>query len=165
MSKKLHSDQEIGAPVDEVFGVLSEATWAELKARELHDGSRVVSREQKPDGGVRLVVSRELPAGVPGFLERFLPQDGRVVQTDDWGAPLPDGTRAGTWHVDLPGAPATMGGTMRVEPRTAGSAYVVDGEITVKVPLVGGKAEGFVADMFAKLSRKEADVIRGAVGS
>jgi hypothetical protein len=164
VSKRVHAEHTYDADVETVFAVLSDESWAERKNAALRDGSRVVRREQTPDGGVTLVVSRELPAGVPGFLERLLPKEGRVTQTDAWG-PDAGATRAGTWHVDMPGTPARLGGTMRLEPDGAGSRYVVDGEIEVKVPLVGGKAEGFVVGMFDKLSAKEADVVRDALRS
>jgi hypothetical protein len=162
MSKRVHSDSPIPADVETAFAVLSSERWPAAKQAALADGSRVVRNEPTPDGGVELVVSRELPAGVPSFLERFLPRDGRVTQTDTWG-PAVDGVRSGSWDVDIPGAPASMGGTMRLVPDGAGCRYVVDGEVQVKVPIIGGKAEGFVVSMFDKLSAKEADVLRGAV--
>lgn len=162
MSKSVRSDEEIGADVERVHGVLSGPAWAETKAAALHDGSRVVERLEGADGGVRLVVSRELPAGGPGFLERFLPRDGRVVQTDDWG-PAEDGQRRGTWQVVIPGVPATLGGTMRLEPTATGSRYVIDGTVAVPIPLVGGKAEAFIVEMVQKLSAREAELLRDAV--
>ena len=162
MSKAVHSDQPNQGDVEAAFRILSDESWAQRKQEALRDGSRVVRREDKPDGGVVLVVSRELPAGVPGFLERFLPQDGRVTQTDDWG-PESGGSRTGTWKVEIPGAPARLGGTMRLEPTPTGSRFVVDGTVQVKVPLVGGKAESFIAGMVEKLAAKEADVLRSAL--
>ncbi len=164
MSRPVHSEQQISGDVETVFRVLSDEGWAQRKDDALRDGSQVVRREEKADGGVLLVVSRELPAGVPGFLQRFLPEDGRVVQTDDWG-PATGGSRSGTWKVEIPGAPATLGGTMRLSPAPAGSSYVIDGSVEVKVPLVGGKAEGFIAGMVERLAAKEADVLRAAVSS
>ena len=163
MSKQVHSAHDMPADVETVFAVLSTERWPQAKDAALKDGSRVVRHEPTPDGGVVLVVSRELPAGVPGFLQRFVPQDGRVTQTDTWGPAGADGARRGTWQVDTPGAPVAMGGTMAVEPTASGSRYVVDGEVKVKVPVVGGKAEGFVAGMFDKLSAKEADVLRSTL--
>ena len=164
MSKAVHSDEPTGGDVESAFRVLSDESWAQRKQDALRDGSRVVRREEKADGGVLLVVSRELPAGVPGFLERFLPQDGRVTQTDDWG-PASGGSRSGTWKVEIPGAPAKLGGTMRLEPTPTGSRFVVDGTVEVKVPLVGGKAEGFIAGMVTKLAAKEAEVLRSALSA
>lgn len=152
-------------PVDvpTAFAALSSKDWAVRRAAALRDGSQVVRRQERSDGGVLLVVSRELPAGVPGILERFLPQDGRAVQTDDWGPALPDGSRQGTWRADIPGAPAEVGGSMGLRPAPSGCTYVIDGRITVRVPLVGGKAEKFLCDMIGRLTAAEAEVLRDMV--
>ena len=163
MSKGVRSEQQSTGDVETAFRILSDESWAQRKDDALHDGSRVVRREETADGGVTLVVSRELPAGVPGFLERFLPKDGRVTQTDEWSAATADGTRSGRWKVEIPGAPAQLGGTMALTPTPTGSRYLIEGEVTVKVPLVGGKAEGFIAGMVEKLAAKEADVLRSAL--
>ena len=162
MSAPVSSSSESPGDVEQVFAVLTSEQWPARKAAELHDGSRVVERTVRPDGGVRLVQSRELPKGGPGFLERFLPADGRVVQTDDWG-PVLDGARRGTWTVEIPGAPARLGGTLLLEPTAAGSRYVIAGEATVPIPLVGGKAERFIAEMVGKLSAREAELLRDAL--
>jgi len=153
------------ADVETAFAAMSGPGWAERKAEVLHDGSQVVRHEERVDGGVLLAVSRELPDGVPGYLERFLPQDGRVVHTDEWGPAQPDGSRRGTWRVDLPGAPARVGGEMRFEPSDTGSTYVIDGTAKVSVPLIGGKAERFLTELIGKLMIKEADVLRGLLSS
>lgn len=158
MSTHVETSHEIGGGVEEVFTVLTAPDWPARKAEALGDGSAVVERVEHPDGGVRMVVSRELPSGVPGFLERFLPADGRVVQTDEWG-PADGGGRHGRWSVSIPGAPASLGGTMRLEPTAAGSRYAIEGEVTVRVPLVGAKAERFIGDLVVKLAAKEADLL------
>ena len=142
---------------------MSGEQWARAKAEVLRDGSLVVRREERPDGGVLLVVSRELPAGVPGFLQRFLPPDNRALQSDEWGPERPDRSRHGTWTADLPGAPASVSGTMRLVPTAAGCTYVVEGTVSVSLPLVGGKAETFLRDMLGRLLDKEADVLRAMV--
>ena len=160
--KQVRSEQQNTGDVETVFAVLSDQSWAQRKDDALHDGSRVVRRETTPDGGVLLVVSRSLPDGVPGFLERFLPKDGRVTQTDDWG-PAHDGRRSGRWQVEIPGAPAQLGGTMHLTPTATGSTYLIEGEVKVKVPVVGGKAESFIAGMVEKLAAKEAEVLRSAL--
>lgn len=146
-------------PVAEVFELLTAERWVELKAGRFRDGSRVVRREATPGGGLVLVVSRELPEGAPGFLTRLLPKDGRVVQTDEWAPDDGTGTRSGTWRVELAGAPARLGGTLRLEPDGTGSAYLVVGETKVSVPLVGGKAESFIAEMVGRLGASEGQLL------
>lgn len=150
--------------VEAVLALLTSDSWVQHKGEQLGDASRIVRREEQPGGGIVLAVSRELPGGGPGFLDRFLPKDGRVLQTDAWGPPG-EGVRHGSWTVEIPGAPAGVGGTMRLEPRPAGSCYTVEGEVTVRVPLIGGKAERVVADLLVKLAAKEAELLADALRS
>lgn len=153
--------------VEQAFALLGSTEWADAKARELSDGCTVVRHEVAPDGGVVLQVTRDLPAGVPGFLTRFLPPDNKAGQTDTWEPLGADGVRRGRWEAHVPGAPAQVAGTMRLEPAdgpTAGCRYVVDGSVTVKVPLVGGKAESFVAGMTGRLTDAEARLLARLLG-
>jgi hypothetical protein len=124
----------------------------------------VVRREPRADGGLLLAVARQLPAGGPGFLVKLLP-DGPVVQTDDWGPAGPDGTRSGTWHVELPGAPARLGGLLRSERVGDVTRLRREGLVTVSVPLVGGKAERFIAEVLGKLGQKERDLLLELIAS
>lgn len=163
MSKDFRHSYPLPSSVEAAFAVIASEGWAAAKAEHLKDGSTVKRFEQGADGSVVLQISRDLPDGVPGFLERFLPADGKAGQTDSWAADTGDGTRRGTWKADIPGAPAEVSGTMRLEPQGTGCAYVVEGTVKVKIPLVGGKAESFIADMTGKLTAKEAEVLRGLV--
>lgn len=160
MTARVTGSHHLDGGVETAFAALSGEGWAVARSDALHDGSRTVSRDERPDGSVVLVVSRELPDGVPGFLTRFLPADGRAQQTDHWG-PDVAGTRTGTWRADIQGAPARVGGTMRLEPAGSGCRYVIEGEVSVSVPLIGGRAESFLADMVRRLTAAEADVLRG----
>jgi hypothetical protein len=159
VSKDLVSRTQIPASVQEVFALRTSERWVALKAEKLNDGSALVSRTERPDGGVDFSVSRELPAGVPGFLERFLPKEGKAVQNESWGAPDANGVCTGTWSVDIPGAPAKLGGTSTLEPSGEGSVQVIRGTAKVNIPLVGGKAEQYIVEMTQKLMAKEAELM------
>jgi hypothetical protein len=159
MSRDLVNRTEIPATVQQVFDLRTSERWVELKREQLKDGSLLVSRTERPDGGVDFSVSRELPAGVPGFLERFLPKEGKAVQNESWGPPDGNGVCSGTWSVDIPGAPAKLGGTSSLEPSGDGSVQVIRGTAKVNIPLVGGKAEQYVVEMTQKLMAKEAELM------
>ena len=164
MSTPVAAGNDLPLGVEEALARLVSPQWAATRAQALHDGSRVVRHEPRADGGVLVAVSRELPSGGPGVLERFLPQDGRILQTDDW-QPASGGVRSGRWRVEIPGAPARLGGTTSLVPSGEGSTYTIEGDVTVKVPLVGGKAESFIAGMVEKLAAKEADLVVAQVES
>jgi hypothetical protein len=163
MGKKIDVAFDVPAPVEAVYAVISGEGWAAAKDEEFDDGSRQESRTEGDGGAVTLVVSRGLPEGIPGFLEKFLPKGGRARQTEAWG-PAEGGARRGTWSGEIPGAPATVGGTMALEPTATGTRYVVKGEIKVHIPLVGGKAESFVADLIGKLLGNEAALLAKLAG-
>jgi hypothetical protein len=160
---KISVRYDLPVDVETAYAAISGDGWAPAKAAALGDESTTVSRVVGDGEAVTLVVSRKLPDGIPGFLTKFLPADGRVTQTDRWGA-AQGGVRSGTWVADTPGSPAKVQGTMRLEPSGTGCAYVVEGTAKVSIPLVGGKAEGIVVGMTVKITAKEADVLRGMVG-
>lgn len=162
MAGKIAVRYDLPVDVETAYAAISGEGWAPAKAKALGDDSKVVSRDVGAGGAVTLVVSRNLPDGIPGFLTKFLPADGKVTQTDTWGAAA-GGVRSGTWVADTPGSPAKVSGTMRLEPAASGCCYVVEGTAKVSIPLVGGKAEGIVVGMTEKLTAKEADVLRSMV--
>ena len=160
MTAPVRSRVMVDAPVERVFEVLTSPEWTQAKAARFHDGSTVVRHEQGAGGAVVLAVSRELPAGAPGFVQKLLPKDGRVLQTDEWAPDDGSGSRSGTWRVEIPGTPARLGGTMRLELGATGTAYVLEGTAKVSVPLVGGRVEAYVADMAVRLAAKEGELLR-----
>lgn len=162
MGTSLHTSTDVDADVATVFAVFTSAAWPQALDARLHDGSTLVSADPTDDGGTRVVFRRKLPAGIPSFLQRFAPKDGTVTQTDVWG-PERDGARDGTWSVAFPGSPGQITGTTRIAPQGSGSRWTVDGTVTVKVPLLGGKAEGFLAPLVESLLGKQAEVLRTLV--
>jgi hypothetical protein len=159
---KFKVSYDIPADVETAYAAISGEGWAAAKAARLNDESKVIARDVGPGDAVTLVVSRKLPDGVPGFLQKFLPSDGKVTQTDRWAA-AQDGFRAGTWKAETPGSPAKVDGTMRLEPAGDGCRYIVEGTVKVSIPLIGGKAEAFAVGMTEKLTAREADVLRTLV--
>jgi hypothetical protein len=162
VGKKVRSSFEGPGSVEAVFAVLTAEDFAATKAAKLADGSRLESRDVSPDGAVTCVVTRALPDGVPSFLERFLPAEGRATQTEVWG-PLTNGVREARFTIDIPGTPARIGGTMRIEPVGTGSRYTLDGEVKVPVPLLGGKVEGVIVDIILKVAAEDAELVKTAV--
>jgi hypothetical protein len=139
--------------VETVYAVLSGPDWAAQRAVALGDDSELVSRVETPDGGVTLVITRAVPAGGPGFLQKFLPSDPRATTSVH-------GVRRATWSVVLAGTPASVRGTITIEPTPTGNRHTIDGEVRVPVPLIGGKAESFIADQLVRLADAEAGVVR-----
>ena len=58
-------------------------------------------------------------------------------------------------RIEAPGKPTNIAGTIALEPSGAGTTEVVELEIKVKVPLIGGKLESLMADLVTKGMDKE----------
>lgn len=162
MGKALKATVDVPAEVERTYLALTGASWPQALDEHLHDGSRLVSAEATDGGGVVMVVSRRLPDGVPGFLQRFTPKDGRVTQTDRWSG-AEDGVRHATWEVAFPGSPGSVTGDMTLEPTPQGSRWVVTGEVSARIPLLGGKVEGFLAPLVEQLILRQGEVLRTRV--
>lgn len=114
-------------------------------------GSKTLdSLEVCPDGTVRVVVSEDLLHGaLPGILTTFYRGDLNVVSTERWTS-LADGQVRGEIEVAVIGAPGSGGATAVLAPIDDGSRLTLQGSVQFKVPLVGGKVEGFIAREFAR---------------
>jgi Protein of unknown function (DUF2505) len=160
---RVHGAHEVSAGVEPVWEAMTGERWPAALDAALHDGSALLERTATPDGGVRLVTRRRLPESVPPLLQRFVPTGGAVTQTDEWG-PARDGLRSGTWTVDVAGVPGSLGGVLRVEPAPGGARWVVDGTVAVRVPLVGGRVEAYLAPLVGELVARQAQVLRELLG-
>ena len=58
-------------------------------------------------------------------------------------------TTTGSLSIESPGKPTSASGTIRLEPSGAGTTEVVELDIKVKVPLIGGKLERLMAEKVA----------------
>ena len=79
--------------------------------------------------------------GLPSFAKKFAGDTTRAVQREVW--PDPSG---GSLEIEAPGKPTSMTGTISLDADGSGTLEVVELEIKVKVPLLGGKLEGLLAD-------------------
>lgn len=156
MSRDLSSSADLPGTSAQVFALRTSQAWVDAKGERFDDGSALLERTEDPSGAVTTVVTRNLPDGAPGFLERFLPRDGKVVQRETWNPPDAEGVSRGTWSVEIPGAPARLAGDSLLTPTDAGCRQLITGTAKVSVPLIGGKAEKFVADMVTALVEREA---------
>lgn len=133
------------APVDEVYAMLTDPAWRE----KVGTAQGVVSSDVtiSPEGaGCRVVIDQvQDTAGLPAIAKKIAGDTTRAVVTEIWASPT-----SGTIEIVAPGKPTKAVGTVALEPDGAATRHVIDLEVTVKVPLVGGKLEGLMADNIGK---------------
>ena len=146
----LNVTQSYDAPVREIFALFNDPDFI---AGRLEDSgapdAEVVTVDSSP-GGVKIVTRQSIPASVlPSMVASMLSGDPATERTEEWKQ---DGEGyIAEFSVIVKGAPASVRGTMALNPAGTGSTLVVKGEAAVPIPLFGSKIEGVIAQQIGKL--------------
>jgi hypothetical protein len=141
MSTRLTKKLTYEASAEAVAAMLDDVAFREevLRRQKVDQGSATV------EGDVVTIEQRRSSAGLPGFAQKIVGDQITIVQRETWTSPT-------TCDVELsiPGKPGEAVGTMRLEESGGTTTEVVDLDLSVRVPLVGGKIESLVAAMFGE---------------
>ena len=108
------------------------------------------------DTGVTRVVITQTQAmdGAPAAARRLVGSSVQIVQRESW-----TNADSADFAMEIPGKPGHLRGTITLVDTGDGTCEeVFAGEVKVNVPLVGGKLEGFVADLLTRALRREGEV-------
>ncbi len=101
-----------------------------------------------PDARVAATGARtavEASIETPPEIKAFVGPRLTIMQETTWAEPAPDGSRTGSIDLTAPGAPVSVRGTAVLAPTPDGSAITYEGDLVVKVPLLGGRIEAAAA--------------------
>ena len=143
-------DLEYDAAPEAVAAMLADPAFREQVCDALHVLRHEVS-VQGAGAGMTVVVDQTQPAGgVPSFAKKFVGDEIRIVQRERWR----DTTNADL-DIEIPGKPGTMQGDITLVGDGTHTVQTVAGDIRVKLPLVGGRIEEMVGDIFRAALRAE----------
>jgi hypothetical protein len=129
------------ASPDEVFAMLSDPAFREQVA-EAQDVVSVEVRLTPTDEGFSLVSDQvQNTKGLPAIAKKIAGDTARAVIEEEWGS-----RTSGSVSITAPGKPTSTTGIIRLAPDGDGTVEIVELDIRVKVPLVGGKLEKVMAD-------------------
>ena len=141
MGKRVVKDLTYDASLEEVAAMLTDQTFRELVLERM----RVVRGSVTVEGGVVTIEQVQSSSGLPSFATKLVGDEIRIVQVESWRT-----TEHADVEVTIPGKPGEMAGTATLVESGGRTTERVDLEVTVRLPLVGGKIEGLVADMLGK---------------
>lgn len=141
MGKRVVKELTYDASLEEVAAMLTDRTFRELVLERM----RVVRGSVTVEGGVVTIEQVQSSSGLPSFATRLVGDEIRIVQVESWRT-----TERADVDIAIPGKPGEMAGTATLVESGGRTTERVDLEVTVRVPLVGGKIEGLVADMLGK---------------
>ncbi|MGA8211520.1 MAG: DUF2505 domain-containing protein [Nocardioidaceae bacterium] len=152
---KFSHDLTYDATPERVQAMLADPAFRE----QVCDAMKADRRDVSVTGagaGMSVVVDQSQPTtGVPAFAAAFVGDQVRLVRRERWTSA--DG---GSLHLETPGKPGSLTGTISLTADGPRTVQTVEGDIKVKVPLIGGKLEGLVADLFRSAMKAEGRVGR-----
>ena len=108
------------------------------------------------EAGMVVKVDQHRPATeVPAFARKLVGEEINIVQDETWHSPT-----SADLAVSIPGKPGHMNGAVTLTGDGTGTTEVVEVEVKVSVPLIGGRLEGFIGDMLLKALKAENKVGR-----
>jgi hypothetical protein len=143
------------ATVAEVGAMLDDPSYRDevIVAQGGSQGS--VTFEQDGDTVVVVIDQVQQAEGIPGFARKFVGDEIQLVQREEWTS-----SEHADLHVTIPGKPGQMVGSIEIAEDGGSTTQTVDCEITVNIPLVGGKIEKLIGDLLRKALRAEEKVAR-----
>lgn len=81
--------------------------------------------------------------GIPSYAEKFVGDRIAIAQRETWRS-----ATGADVEVTVPGKPVRMAGTIVLEPDGDSTVETVTGDINVSVPLIGGRIEELVGNVF-----------------
>ncbi|ABL80736.1 MULTISPECIES: DUF2505 domain-containing protein [unclassified Nocardioides] len=145
MSRRLTHQMTYAAPLAQVVEMLADPRFREGVCEYQRVVSADVEIDRSGDAMTVLIEQVQPAAGIPSFAKKFVGDEIRIVQREDWSAP-----DTAELHVTIPGKPGHMDGTITLVESGGTTVETVDVEIRVNLPLVGGKIEGLVSDLLRK---------------
>lgn len=138
---KFRTELSYDAPPADVFAMLSDPAFRERVCEAQKTVSHDVSVEVAGAGMTVTVETEQNTAGLPSIAKKIVGDTTRAVLKETWK----DGS-GGTVEITAPGKPTNAAGTVRLLEAGAGTTELVELEVKVKVPLIGGKLEALMAE-------------------
>jgi hypothetical protein len=150
MAKRVVTQQVYEAPLATVAAMLSDPAFR----KEVCDEQNALSKTVTIDGGVDAKTVRiemvQPTEGVPGFAKKVVGATTTVIQSETWSSPS-----QATVDIEIPGKPGQISGTVAMVETDGVTTETVALDITVKIPLIGGKLEDLVGSMISSALRRE----------
>jgi len=138
---------------ERVAALLRDPEFLKRRCEAAGEKNIEVTVEELPDG-LRVVVSRDKEVELPGFAKRMFNANNRIVDDTRWRRQGEEWV--GEYEVAITGVPGEVKGKSTLAPSAQGCRYESHFQVTSRIPLVGGKLEGWFADKLEETFRANA---------
>lgn len=154
MPTDLSFTQTYPASPGQVFALFSERSFVDGRLAAAGGPDASVVDLGVDDMAVTIVTRQSIPsAALPSMVASMMAGDPITERTEKWTSDG-DGYRA-EFSVIVKGAPASLKGTMTLQPAPAGCELQVIGKATVPIPMFGGKIESVIIEQVESILTAE----------
>ena len=138
---KFRHELRYDATPDRVFEMLADPAFRQAACEAQNVISAVVQLEREGAGFTLEIDQLQRTDDLPAFARTFAGDSTPAIQRETW-----TDASGGSLVIEAPGKPTSISGTISLQPDGAGTREVVELEIKVKVPLIGGRLEKLMAE-------------------
>jgi hypothetical protein len=147
--KKLTKHLTYDAPAAAVTTMLDDPAFR----REVLDRQKVVRGSVDIDGDVAIIEQVRSAGDIPSFARSFVGNEIVIVQRETWTSPT-----SADLHLAITGKPGEAVGSLTLTESGGRTTQTVVLEVSARIPLIGGKIEGMVADLLGEAYDREHEV-------
>ena len=147
---KIRHEMSYDARVDEVYAMLTDPAFRQKSCAAMGVVSADVSVDAVGSGMTVVIDQVQRTEGIPSFAKKFAGETTPAIQTEEW-----DDSSGASLVVTTPGKPSRISGRLTLTADGDRTVEAFEGEAKVKVPLLGGKLEPLMADLFKAGMDKE----------
>jgi Protein of unknown function (DUF2505) len=139
--EETNMEQKYSAPVDKVFGLLTDPKWLETRCLAMGELS-ANCKTKKSAGGVAVTMKRRLHRDLNAVIAKVMNPDSDIELEERWT--IEKERRSGTYTLQIVGKPITVSADFEVAPDGKGCVYRIQHRAKVRVPIIGGVVEKFI---------------------
>lgn len=138
MSTKLAKQLTYDATAEAVAAMLDDVTFREA----VLERQKVLRGSVDIDGDVVTIEQVRSGDDLPSFARTFVGDEITIVQKETWTSPTSCDV-----ELSIPGKPGEAAGSMVLAESGGTTTETIDLDLSVRIPLVGGKIEGLIAGL------------------
>ena len=149
MSTKITKQLTYGASAEAVASMLDDQSFREavLERQHVTRGSATI------DGGEVILEQVRSSGDLPSLVQKFVGDEIVIVQKETWTSPT-----SADVTLSIPGKPGEAVGTFTLTESGGTTTELIDLDLSVRIPLVGGKIESLVAGLLREAFDREHEV-------
>lgn len=156
MPSRLEHRATFAAPVATVHSILVDEAFLTERLRAIGGKNAALLAHSQSGEAVTFKLRQGVDANrLPGPVRTILNGDLVVEREERWQPAGSDYASAG--RVTISGVPAEIKSRGRLAGRGDGAELLINAEVRVSIPLIGGKIENVVVEQVSKLLANEAD--------